>query len=263
MTTLTTYDNKPSADTQSYKMPVMYTLLLTSLIFFHHQGLLYINHKPANQIKTPNQILKLKMIKLFHIAKHIPHYYQSLIPSNRNYLSNKFLGKSAAVTTLYGFSVTIDSPSVSNGAITYSSSNEHGETDYAIWHHCIKTTSCNTLVVLSDTDIWVYGLGLRELRLLEGKQTYIHRGNIDSFIDINHAVTLISNHQLALYLLTGCDYISSFYMCTKIKFLEAFIQHQVFVCPSGCFLKIQYIHDQAWIQLVTVVYYTKFKSFLD
>lgn len=248
----------------------MYTLLLTSLIFFHHQGLLYINHKPANQIKTPDQILKLKMIKLFHIAKRIPLYYQSLIPSNRNYLSNKFLDKSAAVTTQYGFSVT--SPSVSNGAITYSSSNEHGETDYAIWRHCIKTTSCNTL---SDTDIWVYGLGLRELRFLEGKQTYVQRGNIDSFIDINHAVTLISNHQqlstvsfpaltlVALYLLTGCDYISSFYMCTKIKFLEIFIQHQVFVCPSGCFLKIQYIHDQAWIRLVTVVYYTKFKSFLD
>ena len=24
----------------------------------------------------------------------------------------------------------------------------------------------------------------------------------------------------------GCDYVSSFYMCTKTKFLEAFIQHQ-------------------------------------
>ena len=91
-------------------------------------------------------------------------------------------------------------------------------------------------------------------------------------------MTLISNHQqlstvsfpaltlVAIYLLTGCDYVSSFYMCTKTKFLEAFIQHQAFVCPMGCFLKLQggefqYIDEQAWVRLVTAVYYTKFKSF--
>ena len=84
----------------------------------------------------------------------------------------------------------------------------------------------------SDTDTWVYGLGLSELRLLEGKQVYVQRGNTDSFIDINNAVVLISNHDklsrisypaltlVAIYILTGCDYVSSFYMCTKTKFLD-------------------------------------------
>ena len=108
---------------------------------------------------------------------------------------------------------------------------------------------------------------------------YIPRGNTDSFININHAVTLTYiNHQqlftvsfpaltlVAIYLLTGCDYVSTFYMCTKTKFLEAFIQHQAFVCPNGCFLKLQsgefqYTDEHAWVQLVTAVYCTKFKPF--
>ena len=71
---------------------------------------------------------------------------------------------------------------------------------------------------------------------------------------------------VALYILTGCDYISSFYMCTKTKFLETLIENLSFICPTGGLLKMisnefQYINEESWLRLVTAVYYTKNKAF--
>ena len=179
----------------------------------------------------------------------IPHnrLYSSLLSKSKSfksklhqYLSTKFLDKSDTVTSKHSFSVTIDSPSfssvvtVTSGAVHHSPANEHGEADYAIWHHCITTNAGNILVVSSDTDTWVHGLGLFELNLFDNKQIYVQRGIADSYININNAVSLISNHPhltsisypvftlVAIYVLTGCDYVSSFYMCTKTKFVETF-----------------------------------------
>lgn len=108
---------------------------------------------------------------------------------------------------------------------------------------------------------------------------FVQRGNTESFININETIALITNHPVllsisypalflvALYVLTGCDYVSSFYRCTKTKFLETFINDLAFVCPDGNFLKMemgefQYnINEPAWIRLVTAVYFSKQKPF--
>ena len=71
---------------------------------------------------------------------------------------------------------------------------------------------------------------------------------------------------VALYILTGCDYVSSFYRCSKKAFLETLIENVVFIYPDGNLLKTIYgefqcIREEAWIRLVTAVYYTKFKKF--
>ena len=159
-----------------------------------------------------------------------------------------------------------------------SESNEHGEADCAIWYHCIHSSSNSILIVSSNTDSWVYGLGICETGLLREKNVYVQRGNTESFISINEATTLFTNHPtlsgilcpalslVALYVLTGCDYVSSFYRCTKTKLLETFISDLDFVCPDGHFLrmergKFQHINVQAWIRLVTAVYFSKHKPF--
>ena len=166
---------------------------------------------------------------------------------------------------------------IRNGTLHNSHSNQHGEADYAIWHHCIQTPSNNVLIVSSDADTWVYGLGVYESGQLSGKQVYVQRGNTDSFIHIK-ATTLIRNHSIlskisypvlslvALYVLTGCDYVSSFYHCTKTKFLETLLDNIGFICPDGHFLKMemgefQYISETSWIRLVTAVYFSKHKTF--
>ena len=84
-----------------------------------------------------------------------------------------FRDKAVQVTKNYDFVVTIDSSSIvttiSNGNVFTKPGNEHGEADYAMWHHSIQEQSNNILMVSCDTDTWVYGLGLYELELLANK----------------------------------------------------------------------------------------------
>lgn len=151
-----------------------------------------------NQHDTPDPVVT--------DAAAIPHSksYSSLLANSTTfkrcllqYVTDLFRDKSTAVTSNYSFSVTIDSPSlpaVNNGSIDSKPANHHGEADYAIWHHCIQEASTNILVVSSDTDTWVYGLGLYELGYLDGKNVTVQRGNAESFIDIRSATSLISRH---------------------------------------------------------------------
>ena len=143
----------------------------------------------------------------------------------------------------------------------------------------MHSPSKNLVIISSDTDTWVYGLGICEAGHFNNKRVYVQRGNTNSYININEGTALISNHPVfstlsnptlclvALYILTGCDYVSSFYRCTKTKFLETFINDLHFVCPNGQFLKMemeefQYINEYAWIRLVTAVYFYKHKTFI-
>ena len=162
------------------------------------------------------------------------------------YVTSKFQAQAMHSTRQHHFSLILDSPSIQtvstirNGTLHNSQSNQHGEADYAIWHHYIQTPSNNVLIVSSDTDTWVYGLVVYESGQLSGMQVYVQRGYTDSFIHINKATTLIRNHPilskisypvLSLYILTGCDYVSSFYRCTKTKFLETLLDNIGFICP--------------------------------
>lgn len=200
------------------------------------------------------------------------------------YVTSKYLSQGISSTKLRNFSVILDSPSlpslttIRDGRVYHSESNEHGEADYAVWHHCLHSPSNNIIIVSSDTDTWVYGLGICETREFGDKQVYVQRGNNESFININEATALIISHPVlstisypalslvALYVLTGCDYVSSFYRCTKTNFLETLINNIAFVCPDGHFLRMemgefQHIKEHAWIRLVTAVYFFKHKSF--
>ena len=112
--------------------------------------------------------------------------------------------------------------------------NQHGETDYYIWHHTIHCRGTNCLVVASDTDVWVYGLGLWEAGWLANKLVIVQRGNSGDFVNISFGARLITDlaalqnvkfpvsTMVALYVLTGCDYVSSFFKLTKKHFIDCF-----------------------------------------
>ena len=223
----------------------------------------------------------------------IPHgkAYSSLLANYQGfkaklieYLTENFISHATSSTKQYNYSLIMDSPllqslsTIQSGNVYTSEGNEHGEADYAIWYHCMHSPSNNLIIVSSDTDTWVYGLGICEAGHINHKQVYVQRGNSNTYININEGTALISNHPVlstisypvlslvALYILTGCDYVSSFYRCTKTKFLETFINDLQFVCPDGQFLRMemgefQYIHEHAWIRLVTAVYFYKYKPF--
>ena len=73
--------------------------------------------------------------------------------------------------------------------------------------------------------------GINGTGYLEGKHVVVKRGNSEEYVvgfvclkslpclrSITHPVTSI----VALYVLTGCDYVSSFYRVTKKQFLNFF-----------------------------------------
>ena len=115
---------------------------------------------------------------------------------------------------------------------------------------------------------------LCELGYFEGKDITVQRG-IVTHINISRATSLLKHHPklehlsfpvVALYILTGCDYISAFYRCTKTNFLETLVKLSSIICPEDHLLRMingefQLINEAAWIKLVTAVYYTKFSKF--
>lgn len=71
---------------------------------------------------------------------------------------------------------------------------------------------------------------------------------------------------MALYVLTGCDYTSSFFLCTKSKFMDTFIDNISFICSGGSLAIVKdgvfrSINTDAWIRLTQAVYYSKYKKF--
>lgn len=176
--------------------------------------------------------------------------------------------------------MVIDSPSLERPACVHEGNmsslqqNMHGEADYAIWHHTIHCQGRNCLVVASDTDVWVYGLGLWEAGWLRNKQVVVQRGIIGEYVNINLGARLIEDYSplqrvpypistmVALYVLTGCDY-----KHTKQEFISCFFSNLHYVLQNNSLLT--FVEDgsghkvfegivmEPWINLVTCVYLNK------
>ena len=143
--------------------------------------------------------------------------------------------------------MVIDSPSlerptrVHDGYVSNIQQNMHGEADYTIWHHTIHCQGINCLVVASDTDMWVYGLGIWEAGWLRHKPVMVQRGITNEYVNINLGARLIEDYpqlqhvpypistMVALYVLTGCDYVSSF-KDTKQEFISCFFRNVQYIC---------------------------------
>ena len=179
----------------------------------------------------------------------------------------------------------IDSPAlmspvaIENGVDQPYHSNQHGEADYAVWHHAIHAPSQNIVIVSSDTDTWVYGLGILENGWLQEKTVFVKQGSKNCFVHLNLAVNLITEHHSlqpiilqacsiqALYVLSGCDYVSCFFGCTKKKFLDTFLENASFIfANTKSFIHLDdnskvTINKDAWMRLITAIYFSKHKAF--
>lgn len=145
----------------------------------------------------------------------------------------------------------VDSPAfpkvymLRNSSMHLLPSNEHG---YAIWYHIIHSNTSNVMVLSKDTDTWVYGLALMEQGLVSDKNILVKLG-VSNDVSINLGVRAIASLPtlstirypvmciVALYILTGCDYVSSFFRVTKLNVLQCFIQHAEYVCTPKSLLQ--------------------------
>jgi hypothetical protein len=120
--------------------------------------------------------------------------------------------------------------------------NEIGEADYAVWHHASNCPASVCIVSCSDTDIWAYGLAAFELGWLSpSTQYYVERVMDLDYVHINMGVTLIARDErlkdilqpatcfIIVYILAGCDYVSSFRYITHRAMLNAFTENAAFI----------------------------------
>ena len=137
----------------------------------------------------------------------------------------------------------------------------------------------NCLVVASDTDVWVYGLGLWEAGWLRNKLVIVQRGTTGEYVNINLGARLIKDFpslknvpypistMVALYVLTGCDYVSAFFKHTKQEFISCFFSNVHYILNNNSLLT--FVQDgnghqvfegivmETWLNLVTSVYLSK------
>ncbi len=108
---------------------------------------------------------------------------------------------------------------------------------------------------------------------------FVQRTETSEYVDIGSLVCSIRGHPklrqiahpacslVALYVLSGCDYTSSFYGCTKQRFLDTFLDNISYICaqPSGSLVTNTEgtftIPENTWIRLITAVYFYKHSDF--
>ena len=108
--------------------------------------------------------------------------------------------------------------------------NNKGEAYYTIWFHACQSKCDKILVIINDSDVWIYGLAIREAGFLIDKDITIELCFGKEYIYLNTALTCIRTHGslvelavqrtaamslLAIYLLSGSDYLSNQKNCRR------------------------------------------------
>ncbi len=120
----------------------------------------------------------------------------------------------------------------------------------------------------------MYGLGLSEVSLLAEKTVFVQRGTYpleNRYVHINLGARLIMEHPkfsqlrypvsslVALYVLTGSDYVSQFNYVTKERFFKCFLENWSHICGNGeelvlfsqpgTYPEFDNVHRDTWLKL--------------
>ena len=228
----------------------------------------------------------------------IPHCsdYQAMLANPKlksqlvSYIMNKFQAYACSqhfVNVLLDYEGISSPVSISSGSVLQVPclANRLGEADYSMWYHCVTSTSNHIVIIGSDTDIWVYGMALKEGGWLGDKVVYVEKTLNAEFVDICEIHNVIRSHPslsripypvnnvVALYILSGSDYVSSFFKTSKQVFLSAFVDSCSYICENGPLVEVDDCDNQgitgsviiglstdAWFRLVCCVYLLKHKT---
>ena len=165
--------------------------------------------------------------------------------------------------------------------------NRNGEADYNVWFHCMMSTSEKIVVLGSDTDIWVYGMMFLECGWLQNKTVYVECKIGKEYVHLNKLMDMAHAHPklktipfpltslAVVYILTGGDYISSFFRSSKKTFTTAFIENIQYICSDGFvdmesyeamgiegYILTKLLFD-GWVKLSCCVYLLKHKTLFN
>ena len=165
--------------------------------------------------------------------------------------------------------------------------NHNGEADYNVWYHCTTSTSNRIIVLGSDTDIWVYGMVFMECGWLANKTIYVECKIGGEYVHVNRLIETSKLHPklkqvpfsltslAVVYILTGSDYISSFFRTSKKTFVSVFMENIQYICSNGLVdlreveiggtegYVLNKIIWEGWVKLVCCVYLYKHKTLFN
>ena len=183
---------------------------------------------------------------------------------------------SLALNMPEGHSLIIDSPTfgkvpvcVQNGVLHQLDKRENskGEADFGIWFHATCSDTKQIIIHAEDTDIYMYGIDLCGCGVFVRKNVvveriintdYVHVSMMEdnSLLPEKCSVTSL----LAIYLLSGSDYLSGFFKLTNAFILSVFLKYINFISPEeNQFIskETKHVNIEGFIRLMCCVYLEK------
>ena len=152
--------------------------------------------------------------------------------------------------------------------------NNKGEADSGVWFHAGKSSCDNILVHAGDTDIFMYGLALYEQCHFQQKKVCVERVAGAEYVSIDSGCAIIcglpeflelSQHQqacvslLAIYLLSGSDYISGFFRLSSEFMLKVFVKYLSDIIKHGLLVKMDH---SGKIEGLSEITFARFMSYV-
>ena len=150
------------------------------------------------------------------------------------------------------------------------------EADTRLWLHAIKSEGRKKLVFSPDTDILFIGLGMVNVLTMD-VVIQVNKGASDKkFVHLNALVQALSNDVdlnpiptenrpkvlQSLFVLSGCDFTSSFVGFGKVAFFKAFYAYSEFISGESGALSHLLNEESylAFLRMIGVMYFQKHRS---
>ena len=156
--------------------------------------------------------------------------------------------------------------------------NNKGEADCGVWFHAAHS-DCDTVVIHDgDTDVFMYGLALYEQGHFQDKNILVERAKGAEYVSINEGCAILNQLPLftqlaqerqawttllAIYLLSGSDYISGFFRISHDFMMKVFLKYLPEVVSNGKLIKTDHsgkfvgLAENAFTSFISFVYLEK------
>ena len=216
-----------------------------------------------------------------------PHFKAKLIA----FVTKTFL-KFASERLVAEQSILIDSPAIETPLLLLRNKqsvaqqlNQKGEKDHGVWYHAARSPISNAVVYACDTDIWMTGVALAELGHLHGKSVFVELRQSEQYVNVTKCNNVLHAHPslqklrfaasclLAAYVLSGTDYVSSYFGVSHQAAVRSFCRNAIFICSHESLVAFRESPGQptqfkslslpACAKFIACIYYDRHKQFLE
>jgi hypothetical protein len=179
---------------------------------------------------------KFKGLLLDYITVSFTVLAEMYLSPNQQLILDSPIHGETPVSTTYGRSYAVQDRK-----------NNKGEADSGVYWHCKCSTCPQIIIHAGDTDIYMIGIALSSEGHFQNKHVVVERMMNAEYVDITKAVSslsLLPQFQslpqpqvagmlvLAIFLLSGSDYVSAFFRVTNEYIFHVFLKYIHFICQE-------------------------------